>query len=155
MKLTSFTDYSLRVLIYLAADPNRRATVAEIADAFDIKQNHLTKVVHFLGRQGWVATVRGKGGGLALAIAPQDIAIGTVVRQTEGVDLPAECFDPTHNTCAIVRICRLRQVLRRATTAFYAVLDDCTLADLVHNGRAIAATLGIDRAPRVAGAIHG
>jgi len=155
MKLTHFTDYSLRVLIYLAADPQRRATVAEIARAFDIKQNHLTKVVHFLGRQGFVATVRGKGGGLTLAVAPRDIVVGTVVRQAEGADMPAECFDPAHNTCPIARICRLRSVLRKATHAFYAVLDDCTLADLVHNGRAIAQVLGIDQLPRTPGVAHG
>ena len=147
MRLTSFTDYSLRVLIYLAADPERRATVGEIAAAFDIKPNHLTKVVHFLGRQGWIATVRGKGGGLTLARAPADIVIGRVVRQTEGADLPAECFDPESNTCCISRICRLRGVLRRATLAFYAVLDEATLADLAHNGRALAQALQIDVTP--------
>jgi Rrf2 family nitric oxide-sensitive transcriptional repressor len=151
MKLTSFTDYSLRVLIYLAAEPGRRATIAEIAAAFDIKQNHLTKVVHFLARQGWVATVRGKGGGLALAMAPADIVVGRVVRQTEGADLPAECFDPAHDTCTIARICRLRGVLKRATQAFYAVLDESTLADLVHNSRALAQLLHL---PRPAGAAH-
>jgi Rrf2 family transcriptional regulator, nitric oxide-sensitive transcriptional repressor len=154
MRLTSFTDYSLRVLIYLAAAPERRATIAEIAGAFAIKQNHLTKVVHFLGRQGWIRTVRGKGGGLTLARAPGDIVVGTVVRQTEGADMPAECFDRAHNTCAIARICRLRRVLGRATDAFYAVLDDFTLAELVHNGRAIALMLGIDRTPRATGVIH-
>ena len=151
MKLTSFTDYSLRVLIFLAAEPGRRATVAEIAAVFDIKQNHLTKVVHFLGRQGFIETLRGKGGGLMLAMAPEDIVIGRVVRQTEGADLPAECFDPANNTCCISRICRLRGVLKRATQAFYAVLDDCTLADLVHNGRALAQLLHFDRPP---GAAH-
>jgi Rrf2 family transcriptional regulator, nitric oxide-sensitive transcriptional repressor len=150
MKLTSFTDYSLRVLIFLAAEPGRRATIAEIASVFDIKQNHLTKVVHFLGRQGFVETLRGKGGGLMLAMAPEDIVVGHVVRQTEGVDLPAECFDPANNTCRISRICRLRGVLKRATQAFYAVLDDCTLADLVHNDRALAKMLQLDGTTRAA-----
>ncbi|HEU6455227.1 MAG TPA: Rrf2 family transcriptional regulator, partial [Roseateles sp.] len=78
MKLTVFTDYSLRVLIYLAATPGRRATIAEICTAFDIKANHLTKVVHHLGKRGWVATVRGKGGGLTLAMAADQIRIGEV-----------------------------------------------------------------------------
>lgn len=151
MKLTSFTDYSLRVLIFLAAEPTRRATIGEIAAAFDIKQNHLTKVVHFLGRQGFIETLRGKGGGLMLAMAPESIVVGQVVRLTEGTDLPAECFDPATNTCRITRICRLRGVLKRATQAFYAVLDDCTLADLVHNGRALAQLLQLDRP---AGAAH-
>src|SRR5262245_13503920 len=93
MRLTSFTDYSLRVLIYLAAQPQRRATIAEIARAFDISENHLTKVVHFLGKHGWLANVRGKGGGLGLARPPQQVCVGMVIRQTEGGDLPAECFD--------------------------------------------------------------
>lgn len=141
MKLTSFTDYSLRVLIYLAARPDERATIAAIAAAFDIKENHLTKVVHFLGRQGWVDTVRGKGGGLQLARAPETVRIGDVVRETEGADLPAECFDPEHNRCRIVRVCRLRGVLAEATAAFHAVLDRYTLADLVANRAALAPLL--------------
>lgn len=147
MRLTRFTDYSLRVLIYLAASPERRATIAEIAAAFDIKQNHLTKVVQFLGQEGFVATLRGKGGGLMLKRAAQAIIVGDVVRKAEGTDLPAECFDRTNNTCSIARICRLRKVLQRATDAFYAVLDECTLAELSTNGRAIALTLGIGRSP--------
>ena len=83
MKLTSFTDYSLRVLIYLSAAGDRKATIAEIATAFDVSENHLIKVVHFLGKQGWVATTRGKGGGLALGKPARSISIGQVVRDTE------------------------------------------------------------------------
>ncbi len=137
MKLTAFTDYSLRVLIYLAADPDRRATIAEIACAFDIKENHLTKVVHFLAQQGWLSTVRGKGGGLELAVPPNHIGIGQVVRQTEGPDLPAECFDRASNRCRISRACRLKGVLHEAMQALHAVLDRYTLADLVHNPQAL------------------
>ena len=137
MHLTAFTDYSLRVLIYLAADPDRRATIAEIATAFDIKANHLTKVVHFLGQQGWVTTVRGKGGGLQLGQPAEGIVVGAVVRQTEGADRPAECFDRDHDRCRITRACRLKGVLHEAVTAFHAVLDRYTLADLVHNRRAL------------------
>lgn len=133
MKLTAFTDYSLRVLLFLAAEPDRRATISEIATAFDIKENHLTKVVHFLAQNGWVTTVRGKGGGLQLAREPEAIVIGVVVRQTEGPDLPAECFDRSSNRCRITRACRLKSVLNDAVQAFHAVLDRCTLADLVSN----------------------
>ncbi len=146
MRLTSFTDYSLRVLIYLAAQPGRRATVGEIAAAFAIKTNHLTKVVHFLGQQGWLTTVRGKGGGISLAHPAERIVVGAVVRQTEGADLPAECFDPQANTCALVRVCRLRGVLREATDAFHAVLDRYTVADLVHNRRTLAGVLALREA---------
>ena len=141
MHLTHFTDYSLRVLIFLATEPDRRATIAEIATAFDVKENHLTKVVHFLAREGWVATVRGKGGGLQLALAPQRIGIGQVVRRAEGSDHPAECFDRDHNRCTITRVCRLKGVLAEALRAFHAVLDGHTLADLVHNRQALAPLL--------------
>ena len=138
MKLTSFTDYSLRVLIYLAAQPKRRATIAAIATSFEVSENHLTKVVHFLGKAGWLANVRGKGGGLELAMPPELIKVGQVVRGTEGGSVPAECFDETGGQCCIAGICRLSGVLGEAVRAFYAVLDNYTLADLVHNRQALA-----------------
>lgn len=140
MKLTSFTDYSLRVLIYLAAQPQRRATIADVALAFEVLENHLTKVVHFLGRSGWLATVRGKGGGLELAMPPELIGIGKVVRQTEGVAV-VECFGDDGGHCAIADICGLRDVLGEALTAFYGVLDRYTLADLVRNRESLAKVL--------------
>lgn len=141
MRLTSFTDYSLRVLIFLATEPDRRATIAEIAAAFDVKENHLTKVAHFLGQQGWLVTTRGKGGGLQLALAPERIGVGAVVRRAEGADLPAECFDRENNRCPIVLACRLKGVLRDAVGAFHAVLDRYTLADLVQDRVALVALL--------------
>ena len=141
MKLTAFTDYSLRVLIPLAADPERRATIAEISEAFDIKPNHLTKVVHHLGRRGWVETTRGKGGGLRLAKAAGEICIGDVVRDTEGQARPAECFEPGRSTCAIVRCCRLKGVLEHAVRAFYAVLDGYTLEDIARDRQALSVIL--------------
>lgn len=141
MRLTSFTDYSLRVLMYLATDPDRRATIAEIAAAFDISRNHLMKVVQFLGQAGWLANVRGRAGGIELAHAPEDINIGGVVRATEGDPLPAECFDRANNTCGIVRACKLKGVLAEAVEAFNEVLDQYTLADLVANRNALARML--------------
>ncbi|MDE2094835.1 MAG: Rrf2 family transcriptional regulator [Burkholderiales bacterium] len=141
MKLTSFTDYSLRVLMYLAAEPGRRATIAEVSSAFGVSQNHLTKVVHFLGQQGWLANVRGKGGGLGLALPPERIVVGQVVRATEGAALPAECFGDDPSRCAIERFCRLRGVLTQAVDAFHAVLDGYTLADLVLNRTSLAKVL--------------
>lgn len=148
MKLTAFTDYSLRVLIYLAAQPQRRATIAEIAATFDVSENHLTKVVHCLGKGGWLANVRGKGGGLELAMPPELIPVGQVVRETEGVAMLAECFGKDHARCTIASICRLRDVLGEAMNAFYAVLDRYTLADLVHNRQSLAKVLFIDRPAR-------
>jgi Rrf2 family nitric oxide-sensitive transcriptional repressor len=141
MKLTAFTDYSLRVLMYLAAEPDRRATIAEISSAFGVKENHLTKVVHFLGKQGWVATVRGQGGGLMLARPAKEIGLGRVVRDTEGAAMPAECFSPESDHCPISHCCRLKGVLAEAVTAFHAVLDRYTLADISRNRRALAGVL--------------
>jgi len=146
MKLTSFTDYSLRVLIYLAADPMRRATIAEIAGAFDISEHHLVKVVHFLGKQGWIETVRGKGGGMLLARPADAICIGDVVRDTEGAAVPAECFSEDGGRCAIGGVCRLKGVLGEAVTAFYAVLDHYTLADISRNRQALGKVLMIQAA---------
>ncbi len=141
MKLTTFTDYSLRVLIYLAAQPERRATIAQIAASFDVSENHLVKVVHFLGKNGWLANVRGRGGGLALGRSPPLIGVGEVVRQTEGAAVVAECFAQAGGNCAIAPVCRLRSVLGEAIEAFYGVLDRYTLADLADNRQALAQVL--------------
>jgi len=145
MKLTSFTDYSLRVLIFLAVEPQRRATIAEISSAFAVSPNHLTKVVHFLGKQGWVSTVRGKGGGLRLAKPPQAIGVGQVVRDTEGSPLLADCFSPEGTDCPIVQCCRLQNALAEAVKAFYAVLDRYTLADISRNRKPLAQILHFER----------
>lgn len=141
MKLTAFTDYSLRVLMYLAADPDQRATVAAIAGAFGVSENHLVKVVHFLGKHGWITTVRGKGGGISLARPAAEIRVGRVVRDTEGSALPAECFGPGGGQCAISSCCKLQDVLGDAVKAFYAVLDRHTLADITRNRLALAKVL--------------
>ena len=141
MKLTTFTDYSLRVLIFLAVDPARRGTIAEIAAAFAVSENHLTKIVHFLGKEGWLVNVRGKGGGMNLAAPADTVVIGRVVRAAEGAPLPAECFSDRARRCRIVRACRLKGVLAEAADAFYEVLDRYTLADLVHNRQALARIL--------------
>jgi Rrf2 family nitric oxide-sensitive transcriptional repressor len=155
MKLTAFTDYSLRVLIYLAAQPGQRATIAQIATAFDVSENHLVKVVHFLGKQGWLANVRGKGGGLELGEAPEKIVVGRVVRETEGTAVVAECFGESGGDCQIAPNCRLRGVLCEAVTAFYAVLDRYTLEDLVNNRQQLVRMLfpgrGSGKAARRAG----
>jgi Rrf2 family nitric oxide-sensitive transcriptional repressor len=146
MKLTVFTDHSLRVLIYLAAQAGRRATIAEIATAFDVKENHLTKVVHFLGKAKLLTNLRGRGGGLELARHPKDIVVGDVVRQAEGPDVPAECFGNDGN-CCIAPACRLRGVLKEAVDAFHRVLDRYTLEDLVHDRTSLARVMLVGRAP--------
>jgi Rrf2 family nitric oxide-sensitive transcriptional repressor len=133
MRLTNFTDYSLRVLIYVAAHPEGRATIREIAQCYGISEHHLTKVVHSLGAAGFLDNTRGRGGGIRLARAAQEINVGAVVRHTEGAAVPAACFEPTAPPCSIYEACFLRGVLARAVDAFHAVLDRHTLADLVHD----------------------
>lgn len=141
MKLTAFTDYSLRVLIYLATEPERRTTIAQIAAAYAISEHHLVKVVHFLGQKAWLTNVRGKGGGLELALPPELVRLGDVVRATEGESVIAECFDPEGGNCCLAPNCRLRGVLREAMAAFEAALDRYTLADLVNNREQLARVL--------------
>jgi Rrf2 family nitric oxide-sensitive transcriptional repressor len=146
VRLTTFTDYSLRVLIHVATAPGGRTTIAEVASAYGISESHLVKIVHVLGRGGILETARGRGGGFALALPPDAINVGAVVRVTEGIDLPAECFDPEKNTCVISRVCRLSGVLNDAMRAFYAVLDGYTIADLVRDRAPLVAILHRQRA---------
>lgn len=143
MRLTTFTDYCLRVLLYVAAQPGRRATIAQVAAAFDVSEHHLVKVVHFLGRQGWLRNVRGKGGGLELGKPPAQIRIGDVVRDAEGDAMPAQCFGDPGGNCAIGSVCRLRGALDEAVQAFHAALDRHTLEDLAGNGPQLARILFI------------
>ena len=151
MKLTTFTDYSLRVLIYLAVQPGQRATIAQIAGAFDVSENHLVKVVHFLGKHGYLNNLRGKGGGMELARPAQDIVVGEVVRATEGAGQVAQCFGEHGGDCVIAPQCRLRGVLGQAVAAFHRVLDGYTLADLVANREELATVLFVPRRPALAG----
>ena len=125
-----FTDYSLRVLLYLANAREGRATIAEIAAAYGVSEHHLVKVVHFLGKEGLLANTRGRGGGLRLARAPAEINIAQVVRLAEGEDRPAECFDHPTNTCPLAGGCGLERMLADAFQQFYASLERYTLADV-------------------------
>jgi len=129
MQLTQYTDYSLRVLVYLGTHPNRRVTITEMAEAYDISRNHLVKVVHQLSHNGWITTVRGKGGGMHLAFKPEQINIGTIIRQTEPHMNLLECFDKPNDNCAISSACTLKRLLYQARKAFLDVLDSHTLAD--------------------------
>ncbi|UXY15845.1 Rrf2 family transcriptional regulator [Chitiniphilus purpureus] len=130
MKLTSFTDYTLRVLMYLALCKDRLATIQQVAGAYGISESHLTKVVHHLAKRGVIESLRGKGGGIRLALPPDRINLGAVVRAAEREIPLVECFG-TDPACRIVPGCRLAAVLAEALAAFYAVLDRYTLAELV------------------------
>lgn len=129
MQLTLFSDYSLRVLLYLTAHRGRRVALPEVASAYGISQHHLGKVAQSLIEQGLVVSVRGRGGGLSLAREPRDINVGAVVRSTEPHLNLVECFDAHTNTCPINPACGLKQALLRAQEAFFAELDRYSLAD--------------------------
>ncbi|WP_191562530.1 RrF2 family transcriptional regulator [Metabacillus idriensis] len=134
MRLTNYTDYSLRVLIYLASKEKKElSNIKEIADAYQISKNHLMKVTYELGKLNVIETIRGRNGGIRLAKDPADINIGYIVRKTEDDFNLVECFDPERNTCPISPVCTLRGVLSKALQAYFEVLDGFTLADLVKN----------------------
>ena len=138
MQLTQFTDLGLRVLMYLSYQQREQpVTIAEIADRFAISRNHLMKVVHAMAQQGWLATTRGKGGGLALAMPADQYRLGQVIRQLEQITVLIDCAEPP---CALRGQCRLKGVLDEALAAFFTVLDRYTLADVVAQptGQAIA-----------------
>jgi Rrf2 family nitric oxide-sensitive transcriptional repressor len=143
MRLTTFTDYSLRVLIYLGTRSDRRAAVGEIAVAYGISKNHLMKVIQFLAEEGYVLTTRGKGGGVGLNLDPERITIGEVVRRSEAGSVLVECFSRETSECRIERSCLLRGAFQEAVQAFYAVLDTYTLSDLVVNHTALKSMLRI------------
>ena len=132
MYITRYTDYSLRVLIYLAAEGDRLATIQEIADSYDISKNHLMKVVHQLNKKGYIETIRGKKGGMRLHMAPQDINIGILVRETEQDLSIVECFS-SKNACKITPVCGLKSMFGEALKAFLEVLDRYTLADVIQD----------------------
>lgn len=131
MQLTLHTDYSLRVLVYLAQKPEGLATISEIADFYQISRNHLVKVVHHLASDGFIITTRGKHGGMRLAREPEAISVGEVVRKMEPNFDIVECFNPENQLCTVTPVCALKNVLQRASEEFLAVLDAYTLADAI------------------------
>ncbi|MCL2309736.1 MAG: Rrf2 family transcriptional regulator [Proteobacteria bacterium] len=147
MRLNTFTDYSLRALIYLALKNSTLVTRREIAAAHDISDNHLMKVVHFLSRNGYIETMRGKGGGMRLARAPEKINIGKLVRDCEA-DIPlVECFKCDSSArdggCRLTGICSLAGFLSEAHQAMYKTLERYSLADIVVKEAAMRRRLGL------------
>ena len=143
MRLTVYSDYALRLLMFLAVRGNELATIPQIAGAYDISSNHLMKVVHQLGQAGFIETVRGRGGGMRLAKPPAEIGLGQVIRFTEPDMDIVPCFAIENQECPLRRACRLKAALERARSAFLDVLDEYTLADLTGNAHSLQISLGI------------
>jgi Rrf2 family transcriptional regulator, nitric oxide-sensitive transcriptional repressor len=148
MRLTLWTDYALRTLIYVGAKGERPSTIAEVAESFHISKTHLMKVVNRLGRQGYIETIRGRGGGIKLARSPAEIRVGAVVRQTEDDLAVMGCLAEAW-FCRIEGCCVLRRALHEATLAFLHILDGYTLADLLAPGARLVRSLGLVSEMRV------
>ncbi len=142
MRLTQWTDYALRVLMYCAASEGRAqpVTITEMAEQHAISRSHLMKIVQALAAQGLLDTTRGRGGGLRLRVPAAEIRLGDVVRLTESDFDMVECFDPAVNRCRLTGHCLLRGVLAQATQSYLTVLDGVTLADLVARPAAAGTT---------------
>ena len=150
MRLTRFTDYGLRTLIYLALKPDTLASIAEISTAYGISENHMTKVVHALGQAGLIETLRGRNGGLRLARRADEIGLGEVVRATEPELALVECQAGAH--CAIGDACLLHGIMDEAAGALLAVLDRYTVADVASpRSRALLRRLGLPGPARAPG----
>jgi len=148
MRLSRHTDYALRVLIHLSACPDRLVSIAEIARVYAISENHLMKVVHMLGRAGFIRTVRGRGGGIALARPAEEIGVGAVVRHSEPNLNLADC-----GGCVIAPACGLTGVLGEALAAFLTVLDRYTIANISGRRADLAKLLGFESAVNSDGAM--
>lgn len=130
MQLSKFTDYALRTLMHLAASADHRLTTRQIAEMHDAKYNHLAKVTQWLVRENYVRAIRGRAGGLKLAVPPQDINIGTLIRQLEHPSDLVECMRADGGSCPLTPCCGLTRALELAQEAFFNALSDTTLADL-------------------------
>ncbi|ASJ98477.1 MULTISPECIES: Rrf2 family transcriptional regulator [Shewanella] len=140
MQLTRYTDFGIRTLMYLALSPERDTLfrIAEITEVFDLSANHVSKIVHHLGKEGYLHTVRGKAGGFKLGKPADQINIGTLVRTLENSLSPIDCSKPY---CRFLPACQLKGVLAEAVNAYLAVLDQYTLADIVSNREELKALL--------------
>jgi Rrf2 family nitric oxide-sensitive transcriptional repressor len=148
MRLTTYTDYALRVLIYVGLKAEL-VTISEISEAYGISRNHLVKIVHDLGSRGYLRTIRGKHGGIRLAKPAMEIKVGELVRVLEEDMRLVQCFDPASpDGCCIEPTCVLRHVLHDALEAFLQELDRYTLADLLRPDRSLARLLTMPPPPR-------
>ena len=144
MRITKFSDYALRVLIYLASKPkDDLTTIPQLAKSYSISTNHVRMVVHKLGQLGYLNGVQGKGGGFELAQDPDEILIGDVFRETEKDLFIVECFNP-EGKCPIVNACKLQHILADAMNAFFDTLNQYTLTDITSNKRSILKLINVD-----------
>lgn len=144
MRLTQFSNFAVRVLMYAALNADKPSSVPDIARAYGVSYNHMKKAAAELRRLGYLEGVRGRVGGVRLARPPGDINIGAVIRATEGDMMLVECFDAIENTCPLIPACELHRALHEALTAFFHVLDGYTLADLLRPGERLSTLLGMN-----------
>ena len=128
MRLTKFTDNSLRVIIYVSANGDRKVNISEVAEACAIPRNHLTKVIHSMAVKGLITTTRGKGGGISMARPPNQLKVGEIIRAMEGTEEIINCETPK---CPMARLCELRSILHKGQNAFFTAMDEYTVADLI------------------------
>lgn len=143
MQLTRFSDYALRMLMYVSrGDGSRPITIAEVGQQFDISHNHLVKVAARLSKLGWLTATRGRHGGLQLGPGAERLSVGTILRELEGHRSIIDCADPP---CALNGSCRLKRALDEAEEAFYRALDGITLGEVSGNNRTAESIISLHR----------
>jgi len=147
MRLTTMTDYAMRLLMYVGQHPDRLCTIAEVAGVYGISEAHLMKITHQLGLAGWLETVRGKGGGMRLAASPQDINLGVVVRSIEPDFQLVDCM-ANSTLCTLMGNCKLAGIMGGALSAMMRHLDAYTLADLLGDAQGQQGTVAVLRSAR-------
>jgi Rrf2 family transcriptional regulator, nitric oxide-sensitive transcriptional repressor len=146
MELSQFTDYSLRALIYVGLRGDDLCSVKDVSEAFCISRNHMVKVVHNLGKRGYLETRRGRGGGIRLKASPDQVRIGDLISELESMAL-VECIPPKKGTCCIIGVCELQAALGQAKQAFVDELNKFTLADLIRRKTVLRRRLGLSKSP--------
>jgi Rrf2 family nitric oxide-sensitive transcriptional repressor len=146
LRLTAYTNYALRTLMYCALHPNQLVRIQDVAEAHGISKAHLLKAARQLGQLGYLENVRGRAGGVRLGRPPEKIIIGEVVRHTEGDLEVVECFNAATNTCPLIGVCKLSTLFRAGLRGFFSELDKVTLADIISNGPVLLERLERNRA---------
>lgn len=136
MQLNKFTDYALRVVLYIAPSRELPYTISEVATALHVSENHLIKVVHFMAKQHWLMTTRGKGGGIRLNPQSLTLKLGDIVQTLQGDHQVVNCLEPS--PCILLKTCGLKSILNQAMQQFYQSLNQYTLADVVNQPTKIA-----------------